>query len=41
MTGQGRKKLLHHQLAMFLDTIFMGKLLACAIRLGKRISVRE
>jgi hypothetical protein len=26
---------------MFLDTMFMGKLLARTIRLGKRISVRE
>ncbi|AQS61105.1 hypothetical protein B0909_01625 [Rhizobium rhizogenes] len=41
MTGQGRVKLPHHQLAMFIDTIFMGKLLACTIRLGKRIQRRN
>jgi hypothetical protein len=41
MTGQGRVKLPHHQLAMFLDTMFMAKLLACTIRLGKGIPVTE
>ncbi|TMV22699.1 hypothetical protein BJG94_01630 [Rhizobium sp. Td3] len=28
MTGQGRVKLLHHQLAMFLDTMFMAKIVS-------------